>query len=615
MVDPRIYRAAWVIVFVALVVFGFSLRDGPSGASTDLSPGGASFHTAFLSAEALAEQFGVVSPGSAADDQEAGLVAASLRKVSGFTVTTRNVPTRTVDGEQAIETVEAERPGLGSGTVVVIANRDGAAPVTAGVHGTFTTTPGSAERVTATSSTIAANASTAVLEDLAVGLSGSALNRSVMFISTSGSVGAAGATQVARQLAGTNVDAVIVLGDLAAETGRRPVVVPWSSTSALASPTLVATLDRALSSQAQIKSGYPSFSSELAQLAFPFATGSEAPFAGAGIPAAGLSLSGDRVVGGSEPVGSQRLAKMGMAVEEAVDALDSGAAVPASGAYLTVSSQVLPLWAFRLLVLGFIAPIAIGLVDALARARRRGHSVLSWIVWVFSGIAPFVVGLIVIRAAGLGHVISAPAGAVAHGDAPTVGAVAAVVLAVLAIGVSFRLLRPLGVQIATSIGWRRTPTSPVIEGATVALSIVLCALTLVVWVFNPFAAALLVPALHVWLWIGSPGVVRSRVRVSVLLLGGLILPALVAVYYMVALGLSPWAFAWSVTLAVAGGTVSIATALSWCVSLGVLAGSLVLVLRASRAVQAEVDAPVTVRGPVGYAGPGSLGGTSSALRR
>ena len=29
----------------------------------------------------------------------------------------------------------------------------------------------------------------------------------------------------------------------------------------------------------------------------------------------------------------------------------------------------------------------------------------------------------------------------------------------------------------------------------------------------------------------------------------------------------------------------------------------------------EADAPITVRGPATYAGPGSLGGTRSALRR
>ena len=51
--------------------------------------------------------------------------------------------------------------------------------------------------------------------DLARALSGETLNRSVMLVSTSGQIGAAGATQLAQSLVGQQVDAVIVLGDLA----------------------------------------------------------------------------------------------------------------------------------------------------------------------------------------------------------------------------------------------------------------------------------------------------------------------------------------------------------------------------------------------------------------
>jgi hypothetical protein len=45
----------------------------------------------------------------------------------------------------------------------------------------------------------------------------------------------------------------------------------------------------------------------------------------------------------------------------------------------------------------------------------------------------------------------------------------------------------------------------------------------------------------------------------------------------------------------------------------VLTAAAVLVALARQPRPEEV--PVTVRGPVGYAGPGSLGGTESALRR
>ena len=56
---------------------------------------------------------------------------------------------------------------------------------------------------------------TAVMLGLAQALSAETLHRSVMLVSISGQVGAAGATELARSLAGQSVDAVIVLGDLA----------------------------------------------------------------------------------------------------------------------------------------------------------------------------------------------------------------------------------------------------------------------------------------------------------------------------------------------------------------------------------------------------------------
>ena len=49
-----------------------------------------------------------------------------------------------------------------------------------------------------------------------------------------------------------------------------------------------------------------------------------------------------------------------------------------------------------------------------------------------------------------------------------------------------------------------------------------------------------------------------------------------------------------------------------CVASG--AAALIVAVRAG-ANAVDPGAPVTVRGPISYAGPGSLGGTESALRR
>jgi hypothetical protein len=62
----------------------------------------------------------------------------------------------------------------------------------------------------------------------------------------------------------------------------------------------------------------------------------------------------------------------------------------------------------------------------------------------------------------------------------------------------------------------------------------------------------------------------------------------------------------------AGGGLSILGAIEWSVLAGCAISVVVIALRAQTAPQ---EVPVTVRGPVSYAGPGSLGGTESALRR
>ena len=123
------------------------------------------------------------------------------------------------------------------------------------------------------------------------------------------------------------------------------------------------------------------------------------------------------------------------------------------------------------------------------------------------------------------------------------------------------------------------------------------------------------PAVHLWLLAllvrGSP---PRRLRALPLALGAL--PALlVAVYYLVALSMDPLAGAWYLLLLVTGDSVGPVTALVSCVMLGALCAAAELVYRspAPPAEEATPDGP-PVYGPGAYAGPGSLGGTESALK-
>jgi hypothetical protein len=75
--------------------------------------------------------------------------------------------------------------------------------------------------------------------------------------------------------------------------------------------------------------------------------------------------------------------------------------------------------------------------------------------------------------------------------------------------------------------------------------------------------------------------------------------------------------AWGAVLLLAGGHIGLGSAVLWSLGLGCAAGATLLVVLAPPAPmpQSADGAEVTIRGPMSYAGPGSLGGTESALRR
>jgi hypothetical protein len=541
------------------------------------------------------------APGSTGDGALATYVAQELAGehnsgITGFSVRNDFFSAQTAAGQRTLDNVVATRPGLGSGTIVVVSHRDAVA------------SPGKADLY-----------GTAVMLTLARALSGETLNRSVMFVSTSGQIGAAGATRLATSLAGQPIDAVIVLGNLAGEVISDPVVVPWSSTDALTPVLLNNTLAAFVKSQTGIAGVGSGLAGQVARLAFPLAITEQAPFAGHGLSAALLSLSGDRPLSGNIALGpATRTASLATAVLQTVNALDNGPMVGRPSADLELSGQLVPLWAVRLLVFVLIMPVAAAALDAVARTRRRGHTLTRWLAWVLTGAVPFVVGLaalLVARASGL--MSFTPPGAVAGAGVPRTGGDLAVMLVVAALVVgSFVFLRPfclrlLAQQLPES---GRRPESPAADAAAVALSVVLCALSLIIWALNPFAALLLVPALHLWLWLAQPGARSRRWSIALLLLVGIAPGVLVLFYYANAYGLSPLGLAWSLAL-LPGGAMSAVAALYWAVALGCLSSAVVIGLRAARASATAADAPVTVRGPASYAGPGSLGGTKSALRR
>ncbi len=342
----------------------------------------------------------------------------------------------------------------------------------------------------------------------------------------------------------------------------------------------------------------------------------QAPFGDRGAPAVLLSMSSERPPTAHEPISEAQIDALGRSVLSTIDALDSGPQVSAPSAYLLYSGQLIPGWAVRLLVLALILPVLAATIDGLARARRRGHGIVRWLVWVLAGALPFVLAVLVIRVLRMtGLIDAAPPGPLAGGAVAVHGralAILAVLAAVIVVGLF--AVRPLVLRVARAraVGAFLDIGGP---GAAAALLLVLCAVALAIWLANPFAAAPLVPALHLWLWAAGSSRRLPRALTVALLLGGLVLPALAVAFYAEELGLGVGQAAWSAVLLVAGGGVGLRAALEWSIVLGCVASMTLIAVRELRQPRSAPVAPVTVRGPVSYAGPGSLGGTKSALRR
>jgi len=393
------------------------------------------------------------------------------------------------------------------------------------------------------------------------------------------------------------------------------------------------TLAAAVSLQSGVKAADESLGGQFLHLAFPLATTEQSPFVAGGQPAVLVSASGARLPAPDEPASPARINGFGRAILQSVSALEAGPTVARPTSYLRWSGKLIPAWAVRLLVLALIAPVLVATIDGLARARRRGHRVGRWILWVLSACLPFVLAVLaIVGLRAVGAIDAAPPGPVG-GDALTLSGRAVAILAGLA------CLIAGGLVIRWRVGrrlWAAEPPpveppanghararsrraavadDPASPGAAAALLLVLCVVTLLIWVENPFAAALLVPALHLWMWIVAPERRPAAPLALLLFAAGLVPGLLAAVYYAAALGLGVAPAAWNAVLMLAGGSMSVIRAIEWSVVLGCVISLATMILRIAREPRQDpAELPITVRGPITYAGPGSLGGTKSALR-
>jgi len=581
MLNPRLYRAMLAPIVVAVILAAFSLQDLPRPLVTTAAPDAFQAAGAATTLHQLAARYPVRRPGSPADDAMAREIAADLR-ASDYRVRTLRTTTQTADGERTVSTVTGTRIGGPGAQIVVVADRGALAP-----------------------GALAQLSGTAVMLELARILSEGTVRRTLTFVSTTGDGGGAQAAAAALQ---RPVDAVLVLGDLASRDPHQPLVVAWSDNGGVAPLALQRTVALALRQQTGLVNEIPSTATQLARFAFPFGLGDQAVFGAAGLASVQLSVSGERPPPADAPISITRMTAAGRAVLRTMTALDQGPGIGAAPSpELVTARKSVPPWAIRILVAALALAPLVCAVDGLARLRRRGESVAGGLIWIARVAVPFFAVFALVRAFGLvGLLPATPRLAVAPGAIPIDGtARIAMIAAVLVFALVWLGVRELAVGPSTSEAFAAT-------GSAGALLLVLCVIALAVWVVNPFAALLLVPALHLWLPIYAPGVAMRRGAALALFVVGLVPFVLVALIDAGSLRLGVDDFAWLWLLLVAAGHLSIATWVLWSLFMACVVGTCVLALR-SRAAEPGPETPITVRGPLTYAGPGSLGGTESAL--
>ena len=606
MLDVRVYRAAFLPALVALFVAAFSLVDRPGPATTsqaaDAFDGARAFGTATPpprnSLLELARAFPRRAPGSAGDLGVADRVAAALaaRDLATnrplFSVTRTRVPGGPLDAGP-LETVVGVRPGVSSRRVVVIADRDAAS------------SPGVAEL-----------SATAALLELARDVRARELRKTLELVSTSGgSTGYAGIREWAKTADPAQVDAVIVLGDLAGSDVHHPWVVPWPSGARPVPLVLERTLSNAARREVASQPGAARATGQWIRRAVPVTLSGQGVLGDAGFAAALIGVSGERGPAPDAAVTRRRMQLFGRAALRAVLAVDDAGGADAQLAFaegpagIVTMRNVLPDWAVRLLVGTLLLPALLTGLDAFFRIRRRRVDTAPWFAWLGSAAVPLLAAWVWTRLLGLTGVVDIPPSPVAPQVLPiTGGGWAGIVSTLIVAGLAWFAFRTL------ARGRLPRGLHPAAGGLAAASGLVLVLAAALAWVANPYLAALLLPAAHLWLFAAAPQGRLQGVTAVPAVLAGVVLPVVVAGYYAVAFAAGPVALAWLALQGAAAGHVSplfTVVAVGWAAA---LAGVVRVVVSQRRVRRDAPPDPIRTRGPVSYAGPGSLGGTESALR-
>ena len=276
-VSTRIYRAAWLVVAVPVLVAAFSV-----GRPDALPPPRAQpFFDQDTALQFTTEltRFPDRSPGTEGHEDATDWVEDQLEGY-GFTVER--------------QTFSAEIPGLGTEelvNLVAVAPRSGPAAAQAQraivvlAHRDNTgVSPGADDNASGTGA----------LLELARDLGSAAHAHPIVLVSTDGGAfGGLGADYFARSQPYAGRIAALVNLDAIGSSGH-PRIEFAGDTPRVPSPTLLATIDEAIAAQAGSEPNRPGALAQLVDLAFPFSFYEQAPFVSRGVPAVTVTTGGSR---------------------------------------------------------------------------------------------------------------------------------------------------------------------------------------------------------------------------------------------------------------------------------------------------------------------------------
>jgi hypothetical protein len=505
-VDSRLYRSAFLVVSLPLVILAFSSTRPPTLPAPVLPPSfdGTSTRT---SAIELSQMFPARMPGSAGGLAAAEWVRERLAQYglqAGRDVWRQDVPDL---GRVRLENLWAVAPGQSSDAIVVMAHRDDTG---AG--------PGANDNATGTAALIELARSYA--QTTPGGSQGGARVRpahTIVFLSTDGD--AFGNIGAKRFASGPPFHVVAVVNLEAIGGHGPPRLVINADTPRSPAAGLVQTTAQRIVEQTGVSPLHTSLPDQLLDLAFPLAFYSQGPIVAHAIPAVTMTTAGERPPApfSDRPaaIRGAKLAAMGRAAQQLLGSLDQGVELTqGTTSYLWGGGRIVRGWAIELLLASLLIPFAVAAVDLFAHCRRRriglGPALRSLrsrlFFWAYLGAVFY--GLAFVGAFPTTEGIAPEPGSQIAGDWP--------VLALFLLGALALVGWLVGRQ--RLVPRRRVTVEEVLAGETVAL-LTLGVAALLVLATNPFALIFILPALHAWLWLPTVRNGAPAWRAAVFLVG------------------------------------------------------------------------------------------------